>query len=95
MPTTLQRTRVTHTPEIEHALDVGRRRWPNQPDSTVLANAVVEWSRGAEQELSALERLVLQGKATPPKNRVPGRPRRIVKTDTDVFAALAAERARR
>jgi len=95
MPTTLPRTRVTHTSEVEHALEVGRKRWPDQPDSTVLANAVVEWSRRAEQELSALDNLVVRGRATPPKNRVPGRSRRVVHTDKDVFAALAAERARR
>jgi len=86
---------VTHTPEIEHALDVGRRRWPDQPDSTVLANAVVEWSKSAEKELSALDQLILQGKATPPRNRIAGRSSRVVKTDKDVFAALAADRARR
>ena len=32
MPTALARTQVTHTPMIQHALDVARQEWPDDAD---------------------------------------------------------------
>ncbi len=59
MPTDLQRTQVTHTPEVEAALEVARRRWPAERSTgRLLANLIVEGAKAIEayDELVAAER---------------------------------------
>ncbi|MXS75738.1 hypothetical protein CSIV_08925 [Microbacterium sp. CSI-V] len=48
MPTTRTRTQVTHTPEIEEALRIARRRWPGENPSVLLTHLVLEGARTIE-----------------------------------------------
>jgi len=99
MPTTLPRTYITHTPQVQRALEVARRRWPNESrDSALIANLLEVGQRNTAEEMNdPLAQLIAEGKAAPPKNRQPGRNRRTIDIDPsiDIFAELAAERRRR
>ena len=55
MPTTLNRTHLTHTPPIQRALDQAAARWPGAGSSTVLLTRIAEdWSvRVARDEEAA------------------------------------------
>lgn len=48
MPTTRPRTQITHTGEIERALEVARQRWPGQQPSALLAHLIEEGARAVE-----------------------------------------------
>ncbi|MFJ4159998.1 hypothetical protein [Microbacterium testaceum] len=45
MPTTRPRTQVTHTRDVEDALEIARSRWPDESPSALLMHLVV---RGGE-----------------------------------------------
>jgi len=38
MPTTLERTTLTHTPQVQHLLDSARSRWPDERPAVLLMN---------------------------------------------------------
>lgn len=59
MPTTRPRTQVTHTAEIEEALQIARSRWPDQSPSALITHLVVAGGhalRGEESRRSAAQR---------------------------------------
>ncbi|MFT4136605.1 hypothetical protein [Microbacterium sp.] len=52
MPTALRRIQITRTPEVERALAVGQRMWPDLPLSERIARLAVlgaETASGAEE----------------------------------------------
>lgn len=40
MPTELPRTQVTHTPAVQHALEVAEAQWPGERPRTLLLNLI-------------------------------------------------------
>ncbi|MCL1899005.1 MAG: hypothetical protein FWG11_00530 [Promicromonosporaceae bacterium] len=70
MPTTLTRTQVSHTPRVQHALDVARRRWPGTRPAALIAEVLEDWARQAEtaeaaqRQAQISRRLSLAGKYT-------------------------------
>lgn len=51
MPTKLPRTHITHTPEVEHALDVARARWPEADrESTLLIRLLTAGANAIEAQ---------------------------------------------
>jgi len=55
MPTALPRTQVTHTASVQHALDVARRRWPDQRPGALLAHLIEEGARAIEHDEQSSE----------------------------------------
>jgi hypothetical protein len=55
MPTTLQRTLVTHTPIVEHALKVASSKWPGSTPRVLMQNMFEYASQAIEDE--GVERL--------------------------------------
>lgn len=61
MPTKNPRTHITHTPQVQHALDVARKRWPDETRESALilhlldegAKAIEEGESTAIQQRSA------------------------------------------
>lgn len=52
MPTVRPRHQVTETPDVEHALDVAARRWPQEPRSKLLVRLVQAGAVVLEQQAS-------------------------------------------
>ncbi|HYQ73834.1 hypothetical protein [Cellulomonas sp.] len=50
MPTARPRTQITHTASVQHALDVARRRWPDQRPGALLAHLIEEGARAIEDD---------------------------------------------
>ena len=48
MPTTLQRTNITHVPRVQHILDVGRQLYPDASPAAILINLAEERVRELE-----------------------------------------------
>jgi hypothetical protein len=55
MPTTLRRAAVTLTPQVQHALEVAARRWPEAAGrpATLLANLAVDSAAQIESSESS------------------------------------------
>ena len=50
MPTKNPRTHITHTPQVAHALQVARRRWPNEDrESALILHLLDEGAKSIEQ----------------------------------------------
>ncbi|MCK2025805.1 MULTISPECIES: hypothetical protein [Microbacterium] len=50
MPTKHPRTNITHTPQVARALDVARRRWPEEErDSALILLLLEEGARAVEE----------------------------------------------
>ena len=49
MPTTLERTTLTHTPRVQHLLDAARSRWPNERPAQLLINLAELGAEAVEQ----------------------------------------------
>ncbi|MCL1899066.1 MAG: hypothetical protein FWG11_00835 [Promicromonosporaceae bacterium] len=59
MPTTLPRTQVTHTPDVERALQVAHTRWPDESRASVLiARLAAEGADVVAQQVRPSERLL-------------------------------------
>ncbi|PRI10004.1 hypothetical protein [Leucobacter massiliensis] len=52
MPTTLPRTQLTHTPEVQRALKIAARRWPGEKPSTLMQRLLEEGARAVEVDLA-------------------------------------------
>lgn len=65
MPTKHPRTNITHTPQVQHALEVARTRWPSEDrESALLLNLVDAGARSIEaSEEFAAERRVARIRA--------------------------------
>ncbi|WP_186316584.1 hypothetical protein [Microbacterium sp. BH-3-3-3] len=50
MPTTRPRTQVTHTREVEDALEIARSRWPDESPSALLMHLVVRGGQAIRDE---------------------------------------------
>lgn len=50
MPTLKHRHAITETPEVSHALEVARRRWPGQPASRLLTRLIETGAQAVEVE---------------------------------------------
>lgn len=48
MPTSLPRTWITHTSEVQHALEVAEKRWPGQRPNSLLLHLIEEGARIVE-----------------------------------------------
>jgi len=48
MPTVLPRTQITHTNDVQHALDVAQKRWPGQRPGVLLLRLIEEGARSIE-----------------------------------------------
>lgn len=49
MPTKNRRTNITHTPRVQHALDVARTRWPSEDrESALLLNLLEAGAKAIE-----------------------------------------------
>ena len=62
MSTTLPRTMITHTSEVQHALEVAEKRWPGQRPSALLLRLIEEGVHVVEagnDELAARQRAVV------------------------------------
>lgn len=66
MPTVHKRTYITHTPRVQHLLDVASARWPEASPLTLMVNLMATGAEAVEQSLpdaaikartTALERL--------------------------------------
>jgi hypothetical protein len=55
MPTALERTQITHTPDVQHALAVARETWPDERASALLLHLIAEGARSLESQLGTLE----------------------------------------
>lgn len=53
MPTERPRTQVTHTPEVAFALDVARRRWPNESPGRLIVHLIEEGARAIDSGSTA------------------------------------------
>ncbi|MDR6867503.1 hypothetical protein J2Y69_002106 [Microbacterium resistens] len=53
MPTTNPRTHITHTPQVVHALDVARARWPEEGRESALILRLLEEGAKAIEESDA------------------------------------------
>lgn len=53
MPTTRPRTQVTHTPDVEDALEIARSRWPDESPSALLLHLVVRGGQAIRDEQAA------------------------------------------
>lgn len=50
MPTKHPRTYITHTPQVAHALDVARTRWPDEDrESALILHLLDEGAKAVEQ----------------------------------------------
>ncbi|MCL2594254.1 MAG: hypothetical protein FWD83_01850 [Promicromonosporaceae bacterium] len=49
MPTTLERTTITHTPRVQHLLDAARSRWPDERSAQLLINLAELGAQAVEQ----------------------------------------------
>lgn len=52
MPTTLRRSQITHTPEVERLIAQGRSRWPNASPAAILVRLAQEGARHLPPEPS-------------------------------------------
>lgn len=57
MPTKRQRTFVTHTPQVVHALEVARKRWPGEERESALLLHLLEEEAKAVATSADLERV--------------------------------------
>ncbi|MDR6970854.1 hypothetical protein [Leifsonia shinshuensis] len=65
MPTQLARTQITHTPQVQRAIDVARERWSDDSDGKLLLHLIEEGERSVrddrrmetEQRRAELERM--------------------------------------
>jgi len=48
LPTALPRTQITHTNEVQHALEVAQKRWPGQRPGALLLHLIEEGARSVE-----------------------------------------------
>ncbi|WOQ17261.1 hypothetical protein [Raineyella sp. W15-4] len=76
MPTTRKRTLVTHSPSVEHALEVAARHWPGEPDSALLTRLALRGASDIETDdaeaLAEERHRILAGAGTVPGIYGPG-----------------------
>ena len=49
---------MTHTPRVQHALEVARRRWPDANPSSLIADGFAEWAQQFEAAEAEKARLL-------------------------------------
>ncbi|WEK61356.1 MAG: hypothetical protein P0Y60_00940 [Candidatus Microbacterium colombiense] len=56
MPTKSPRTHITHTPQVLHALDVARTRWPDEDrESALILHLLDEGAKSIEEHREAAD----------------------------------------
>jgi len=60
MPTTLERTTITHTPPVEQLLDVARARWGDEPPRSLLLRLAEAGAKVIAADAHAVRRAALE-----------------------------------
>lgn len=55
MPTALERTQITHTAEVQRALAIARRTWPDERAGALLVRLITEGAKSLEGQIGTLE----------------------------------------
>jgi len=57
MPTTLERTNITHTAQVRHLLDVADVKWPDEPPRVLMLNLMQAGADAVAIETPGVDRL--------------------------------------